>query len=221
MKVEWVRVDAPVPVGFWRSVGNSINAFTMESFMDELAHAAGWDPLDFRLDCLPEGSRPKRLLKALAEKAGWGSPLPPGRFRGVAQHFSFGSYVAHVAEVSVDKESGAITVHRIVCAADCGAVINTDTAAAQLQGATLMGLSAALKEKISFKAGGVDSSNFDDYPVLRFPAAPEVEAYLFPSGEVLGGLGEPGLPPVAPAVANAVFAATGNRMRKLPLAVEF
>ena len=220
LRVEWVRADAPVPVGFWRSVGNSINAFTIESFIDELAHAAGKDPLEFRLSHLKEGSRPRRLLKALAEKARWGSPLPAGRFRGVAQHFSFGTFAAHVAEVSIDKKSGTFVVHRLVAAADCGGLVNPDTAAAQLESGALMGLSAALKEKLSFSDGGVASSNFDDYPVLRIHEAPEVEAHLFPSGEALGGLGEPGLPSVAPAVANAVFAAAGRRLRELPLANE-
>ena len=217
LRVEWVRVEAPVPVGFWRSVGNSINAFTMESFMDELAHAAGKDPIEFRLAHLSRQPRPRRLLEALKEKSGWGKPLPAGRGLGVAQHFSFGTYAAHVAEVSVDRKSGVVTVHRIICAADCGSVINANTASAQLEGATLMGLSAALREEMSFAAGGVASDNFHNYQILRISEAPDVEAHLLPSGEALGGLGEPGLPPVAPAVANAVFAACGARVRRLPL----
>lgn len=218
--VEYVRFDTPVPVGFWRSVGSSHNAFTVESFVDELAHAAKKDPLEFRLSMLTKHPRAARVLQAAAEKAGWGRPPGKGRARGIAYSLSFGSYVAEVAEVSVDRASGAIIVHKVTCAVDCGSVVNPAIVSAQMMGGITMGLSAALKEKIELANGGVSSENFADYELLRMSEAPEVDVHIVKSGEALGGIGEPGVPPLAPAVANAVFAATGARVRELPMKPE-
>ena len=215
--VEYVRFDTPVPVGFWRSVGSSHNAFTVESFVDELADAAKKDPLDFRLGMLKKHPRAARVLQVAAEKAGWGKPLAKGQARGIAYHPSFGSYVAEVAEVSVDPKSGVITVHKVTCAVDCGPVVNPAIIEAQMMGGITMGLSAALKEKIEIANGGIKSENFADYELLRMSEAPEVDVHIVKSGEALGGIGEPGVPPLAPAVANAVFKATGVRLRRLPM----
>ena len=216
-RIEYVRTDTPVPVGFWRSVGNSHNGFTMESFMDEMAYAAGKDPLEFRLGLLKNHPRPYRVLETVAERSGWGKPPRYGEALGLAQHFSFESYVAQVAEVSVDRNSGAIKVHRIVCAVDCGMAVNPDTVEAQMEGGITMGLSAGLMEKISFAAGGVASSNFHNYPLLRLAGTPDIEVHIVNGGGPAGGIGEPGVPPVAPAVANAVFRAAGIRLRRLPM----
>jgi len=220
LRVEYVRLDLPVPVGFWRSVGSSHNAFTVECFMDELAQAAGKDPLDFRLEHMAKTSELRRVLETAAEKAGWGKPLKVGQARGLACHSCFGSHVAQVAEVSVDKEKGGLRIHRVVCAIDCGPVINPDTVRAQMEGGIIMGLSAALKEQVVFENGGVKSANFADYPLLRFSEAPEIEVHLVKGMKKPEGVGEPGLPPIAPAVANGVFAAAGIRMRSLPLTPE-
>jgi isoquinoline 1-oxidoreductase beta subunit len=218
--VEYVRIDTPVPVGFWRSVGSSHNAFTVESFIDELAVAAKKDPLEFRLGLLKSHPRARRVLEVAAEKAGWGKPLSRGQARGIAYHLSFGSYVAEVAEVSVDRASGAITVHKVTCAVDCGSTVNPAIVSAQMMGGITMGLSAALKEKIEIAKGGVKSENFADYELLRMSEAPDIEVHIVKSGEKLGGIGEPGVPPAAPAVANAVFTATGARVRELPMKPE-
>ena len=218
--VEYVRIDTPVPVGFWRSVGSSHNAFTVESFVDELSHAAGKDPLEFRLGLLKNHPRPARVLQVAAEKAGWGKPLPKGRARGIAYALSFDSYVAQVAEVSVDTRTGAITVHKVTCAVDCGPVVNPAIVQAQMTGGITMGLSAALKERMEIANGGIKSENFADYEILRMSEAPEVDVHIVKSSEKLGGIGEPGVPPIAPAVANAVFAATGARIRRLPMRPE-
>ncbi len=220
IRVEYVKLENPVPVGFWRSVGSSHNAFTVESFIDEAAHAAGKDPLAFRLELLKDHPRAHRVLEVVAEKAGWGKPLINGQGRGIAQHMSFDTYVAQVAEVSVDKSNGAIRVHRVVCAADCGPIVNPAIIRAQMTGAIIMGLSAALHEAISFEKGGVASSNFSDYPLLRMSEIPEIEVHIVNSKDKIGGIGEPGLPPCAPAVANAVFRASGVRLRRLPIKPE-
>jgi isoquinoline 1-oxidoreductase beta subunit len=219
-RVEYVQVELPIPVGFWRSVGNSHNGFTMESFVDELAHAAGRDPLEFRLDLLPPESRSRRVLELVAEKSGWGKPMGNGHALGLAQHLSFGSAVAQVAEVSVDKDRGQLKVHRLVCAVDCGPVVNPDTVKAQIMGGAIMGLSAALKEKVEFAKGGAQSANLHDYEILRMDEAPEVEVHIVQSPDKIGGIGEPGVPPAGPALANAVFAASGVRARTLPLTRE-
>lgn len=219
VRITYVRVDLPIPVGPWRSVGNSHNAFTLESGIDELAHLANQDPLEFRLAHLALAPRAGRVLAAAAEKAGWGKPLPPGRALGIAQHFCFGSYVAQVAEVSVAEETGEITVTRVVCAVDCGTVVNPDTVRAQMEGGILFGLGAALREQVRFAQGGVKTLNFADYPLLTIQETPEIEVQIIAQGDSPGGIGEPGVPPIAPAVANAVFAATGRRWRRLPLCV--
>jgi len=215
--VEYVRMDTPVPVGFWRSVGSSHNAFTVESFMDEMAHAAGKDPVEFRLNLLKNHPRVRRVVELAAEKGGWGKPLKKGDGWGFAYHFAFGSHVAQVAEVSIQEKERTIKVHRVVCAVDCGPVVNPAIIAAQMKGAILMGLSAALREKVEFAKGGVASTNFDNYELLRMKDIPEIEVHIVQSKEEIGGIGEPGLPPIAPAVANAVFKATGIRVRRLPM----
>ena len=205
-----------VPVLWWRSVGHSHNGFAVEAFFDELAHAGGQDPFELRRKLLANQPRMKALLELVAEKAKWGSPLPKGRGRGIATHFSFDSYVAQVAEVSVDT-NGEVHVHKIVCGVDCGRVINPDSVIAQMQGGVVFGLSAALKDEITFENGRVQQRNFHDYQMVRMNEAPEIEVHIMPSTEAPTGVGEPGVPPVAPAVANAIFAATGKRVRRLPI----
>ncbi|MBB4285064.1 xanthine dehydrogenase family protein molybdopterin-binding subunit [Roseospira goensis] len=207
---------SPVPVLWWRSVGHSHTAFAVESFVDELAHAAGADPLILRMDLLRDQPRLLRVLALAAEKAGWGLPMEPGRGHGVAVHKSFNSYVAHVAEVTATD--GGFTVDRLVCAVDCGVPVNPDIIRAQIAGGSAFGLSAALRSRLTLDDKGVvEQSNFHDYEVLRLAAMPEVEVHIVPSTEPPTGVGEPGVPTVAPAVANAVFAATGTRLRRLPL----
>ncbi len=188
--------------------------------MDELAHAAGKDPLEFRLPLLERNMRARRVLKTAAEKAGWGKPMPKGKGRGIAQHSCFGSYVAQVAEASVNEKDGTIKVDRIVAAVDCGPVVNPDPLIAQIEGAVVIGLSTALKEQVEFANGGVRSANFDDYSILKMSEVPEIEVHVINSKEKIGGIGEPGVPPTAPAVANAVFNATGVRLRRLPMTHE-
>ncbi len=204
-----------IPVLWWRSVGNSHTAFVMESLIDELAHAAGKDPVEYRRGLLKESPRLLGALNLAAQKAGWGSALPAGRACGVAAHESFGSFAAQVAEVSV--ENGRIRVHRVVCAIDCGLAVNPEAVAAQMESGVAFGLSAALHSALSFKGGRVQESNFHDYEVLRLAEMPRVEAHIVPSNEKMGGVGEVGVPCVAPAVANAVAALTGQRLRELPL----
>jgi isoquinoline 1-oxidoreductase subunit beta len=215
--VRQYRTATPVPVGSWRSVGHSYNAFFTESFIDELAHAAGQDPYRYRRALLESKPRQLAVLELAAGKAGWGQPLPAGRARGIALHESFGSICAQVAEVSV--QDGKPRVHRVVCAIDCGVVVNPDTVAAQMQGAIVYGLSAALSGEITIEAGRVKQANFDTYPLLRLAEMPVVETHIVASAEPPGGVGEPGTPPIAPAVANALFALNGKRLRRLPLGV--
>jgi isoquinoline 1-oxidoreductase beta subunit len=203
-----------IPVLWWRSVGHTHTAFVMETFVDELAAATGQDPLVYRRKLLKNSPRHLTVLNLAAEKAGWAEPLPEGRFRGLAVHESFGSYVAEVAEVSVTD--GRVRVHRVVCAVDCGICVNPAGVEAQLQGAVVFGLTAALHGELTFKEGRVEQSNFHDYPLLRMNEMPKVEVHIVASSEKSGGIGEVGVPPIAPAVANAVFAATGKRLRRLP-----
>lgn len=216
-----IRVDCAVPqlglpLGWWRSVYASQNAFPEECFVDELAALARADPLAFRLAHLPAGNRLRGVLELAAAKAAWTTPPPVGRARGVACHASFGSYVAEVAEVSVEK--GRVRVHRVTCAVDCGVVVNPDTVEAQLEGAMVYGLSAALRGEITAKSGAVVQGNFDGYEPLRMSEMPAVSVHIMPSAEPPGGVGEPGVPPLAPAVGNAIFALTGKRLRRLPFA---
>jgi isoquinoline 1-oxidoreductase beta subunit len=218
--VEQVLSDLPIPAYPWRSVQNAPNAFVMECFMDELAKAAGKDPVEFRMHLLSNNMRARRVLQTVAEKAGWGKPVPKGKGRGIAQHSCFGSYVAQVADVSVNEANGIVKVDRIVSAVDCGPVVNPDSIIAQIQGAVIIGLSTTFKEKIEFANGGVKSANFDDYKIIRMSEVPEIEVHIIDSKEQIGGIGEPGVTPTAPAVANAVFNATGARIRRLPMTPE-
>jgi isoquinoline 1-oxidoreductase subunit beta len=213
-----VAVPAHVRVGIWRSVAHSQHGFFTESFIDELAHAAGQDPFAYRRDLLPAGSRQRRVLETAAARAGWDEPLQPGVGRGIALVESFGTIVAHVVEASLGLR-GAPRVHRVTAAVDCGTVCHPDTASAQVEGAIVMGLSAAIAEEIAIDAGAVVQHSFPDYPLLTLAETPpRIDVHFLESDAPWGGLGEPGLPPVAPALANALFAATGHRLRTLPLA---
>ncbi|HET7295745.1 MAG TPA: xanthine dehydrogenase family protein molybdopterin-binding subunit, partial [Gemmatimonadales bacterium] len=214
--VDYVLTDTGIPVGFWRSVNNSFNAFAVETFIDELAHAARKDPYAYRRDLLGKAPRHLGALNLAASKAGWGTPLPAGRARGIAVHKAFESFVAQVAEVSVDAD-GVPRVHRVVCAVDCGPVVNPGIVEAQMQSAIVYGLTAALWGEITIDKGRVQQSNFHDYRMLRLAEMPVVEVHIVPSSDAQGGVGEPGTPPIAPAVCNAIFALTGKRIRKLPI----
>ena len=214
--VDYLLTDTGIPVGFWRSVNNSYNAFAVESFIDEVAHAAKKDPYEYRRDLLGKAPRHLGALNLAASKAGWGTAPPAGRARGIAVYKSFESYVAEVAEVSVATD-GAVKVHRVVCAVDCGPVVNPSIVEAQMESAIVYGLTAALYGEIAIEGGRVKQSNFHDYRMVRLAEMPKVEVYIVPSTDAQGGVGEPGTPPIAPAVANAIFAATGKRIRKLPI----
>ncbi|TDO16493.1 MULTISPECIES: xanthine dehydrogenase family protein molybdopterin-binding subunit [Halomonas] len=213
--------DIAVPVQWWRSVGHSHTAFSTESLVDEAAAAAGKDPVAFRRALLAEHPRHRGVLELAAEKAGWNKPLAEGgegerRGRGVAVHESFSSYVAQVAEVTV-KGDGSYRVDRVVCAVDCGVAVNPDVIRAQMEGGIGFGLSAAMRGEITLKQGEVQQGNFDDYKVLRIHEMPTIEVHIVPSSKPPTGVGEPGVPPIAPAVANALFSATGQRIRRLPI----
>ncbi|MGH9777335.1 MAG: xanthine dehydrogenase family protein molybdopterin-binding subunit, partial [Candidatus Acidiferrales bacterium] len=216
IRVELHSPRIGVPTLWWRSVGHSHTAFVVESFIDELADAAKKDPLAFRRALLAKHPRHLGVLNLAAEKAGWGKPLPAGRARGIAVHESFGSFIAQVAEVSVGA-GGALRVHRVACAIDCGQVVNPDTVKAQMESGIVFGLTAALYGEITLKNGRVQQRNFHDYRMLRIHETPEIEVHIVPSAEKHGGVGEPGVPPIAPAVGNAIFAATGKRIRQLPI----
>ncbi|MGB0542402.1 MAG: molybdopterin cofactor-binding domain-containing protein [Longimicrobiales bacterium] len=215
MLMSYARVDLPIPVGFWRSVGHTHTGFVVESFIDELAHAAGRDPYEYRRALLDEHPRHLAVLNAAAEAADWGSPAPEGRARGIAVVESFGSYVAQVAEVSI--EDGVPRVHKVWCAIDCGTVLNPRIVRAQMESGIVYGLTAALHGEINIQNGRAVQGNFIDYPMLRINQMPAVEVILAPSGDAPGGVGEPATPPIAPAVTNAIFALTGQRIRTMPI----
>jgi isoquinoline 1-oxidoreductase beta subunit len=215
--VEYVRVEPPgIQTAFWRSVGPSHNVFVTESFMDELAAAARQDPVAYRLALLGNAPRAKTVLELAAQKAGWGQPLPARSGRGVSLQHAFGSYMAQVAEVEVAK-SGVVRVKRVVCAVDLGTSVNPDTIQAQVQSGAIFGITAALYGKITLKNGRVEQSNFDNYQMLRIDEAPVIDVHVVQSSEPPGGLGEAGTSGVVPAVSNAIFAATGKRLRKMPV----
>jgi isoquinoline 1-oxidoreductase beta subunit len=215
--VEYLRVEPPgIPTTFWRSPGPSHNVFVAESFMDELAAAAKQDAVAFRRALLDESPRAKAVLELAAEKAGWGQPLPQGVGRGISVQFVFATYMAQVAEVEVSRD-GTVRVRRVVCAVDCGTPVNPDTIRAQVQGAIIFGITAALHGEITLKNGRVEQTNFDSCQMLRMNEAPAIEVYIVQSSEPPGGMGEPGTSAVAPAMTNAILAATGKRLRKLPV----
>jgi isoquinoline 1-oxidoreductase beta subunit len=215
--VEFVREEPPgVPTGFWRGVGPAHNVFVIESFIDELAHKAGKDPVAFRLAMLDKAPRLQAALRLAADKAGWGLPLPPRCGRGVSVQPSFTSWIATVAEVGVDDE-GEVNLRRVVCAVDTGIAVNPDTIIAQLQGGLVFGLTAALYGQVTVARGRVEQSNFHDYRMLRIDETPPIEVHVIPSGEAPGGIGETGTVAAMAALANAIFAATGKRLRRLPV----
>lgn len=215
-RAERLAFNLPVPLGFWRSVGHSHSAFMIESFIDELAHLAGKDPYLYRYNLLSNATRQRAVLEKVALLAKWQQALPEGRARGIAQHASFGSYVAQVAEVSLNSD-GSPRVHKVYCVIDCGSVVNPDIVKAQIESGIVFGLTAALKGEITLEKGRVKQSNFHDYPLLRMNEMPEIIVEILNSTEPPSGVGEPGTPPIAPAVANALFALTGKRLRHLPL----
>ena len=216
-----LAVDLPVPVGFWRSVGHSYNGFFMEGFLNDVAAAAKLDPLEMRRDLLKAHPRELKVLDTAAQAAGWGQPLAPAadgapRARGIALHPSFGSVVAQVVEVSM--KDGKPRVHRVVCAVDCGTVVNPGIVAQQMESAVIFGLTAALYGRIDIKDGQVVQSNFPDYPALKMAETPVIETHIVPSTAEPSGMGEVGVPPIAPAVAHAVAQLTGKPVRQLPMA---
>jgi isoquinoline 1-oxidoreductase beta subunit len=213
--------EIPIKVStlWWRSVGHSGNAFVVETFMDQLAKAAKQDPVIFRRELLAKEPRALGVLNLVAEKSEWNKPLPKGVTRGIAVHKSFGTWVAQVAEVRV-KADGSFRVERVVCAVDCGVAVNPDVIRAQMEGGIGMGLSVALGEAITLKNGVVEQTNYHTYPVMRIDSMPKVEVHIVPSAEAPSGVGEPGLPPIAGAVANALCAATGKPITRLPLAAK-
>jgi isoquinoline 1-oxidoreductase beta subunit len=216
LRVKCALRNTNIPVAFWRSVGDSQNGFAMESFIDEMAHAAGKDPVAFRRALI---DRPDYLavLDKLVEKGDWGKPLPKGRGRGIAIHECYGSIVGQIAEVTV-KDNGDMKVERVVAVVDCGHVVNPKIVEAQIQGAVIWGISAALYGEITVKDGRIVQSNFNDFRVATMSDTPETEVHFALSGgEKWGGIGEPGAPPTAPAICNAIFAVTGRRIRRLPI----
>ena len=215
--VDYVRHEPPgIQTAFWRGVGPTHNIFVVESFIDELAAAAGKDPFEYRRVLLGKSPRAKQVLELAAEKAGWGEKLPEGHGRGLSVQTVFGTYLSEVAEVEVGKD-GSISVKRVVCAVDCGQVVNPDTVRAQLESGIIFGITAALWGEITLKDGRVEQSNFDNYRMLRIDEAPRIEVHIVESREAPGGIGEPGTSALAPALANAIYAATGKRVRKLPI----
>ncbi|MFN3787864.1 MAG: molybdopterin cofactor-binding domain-containing protein [Sulfurihydrogenibium azorense] len=221
--VEFVKVDLPIPVWFWRSVGSSHNAFTLETFIDRVAKLSHKDPVELRLKLLSKNQRAQNVIQTVAEKAGWGKTPKYGAAMGIAYHYSFGTHVAQVAEVSLDKSTGIVKVHRVVCAIDLGpTVINPDLVIAQVESAVNMGLSAALKEAVHFGKSGPSNLNFDTYPILTMDEAPdEIEVHIVKGEGSMGGVGEPGLPPIAPAVANALFWGYDIKVNRLPMTPDY
>ncbi|MDJ0808085.1 MAG: xanthine dehydrogenase family protein molybdopterin-binding subunit [Gammaproteobacteria bacterium] len=215
LQVRFAMYNPGIPVGFWRSVGSSQNAYITECFFDELASLAGQDPLQARLELMEGHPRHAGVLKLAAEKAGFGKKLTQGHAQGIAVAESFGSFVAQVAEVSIQR--GRVRVHRVTCAVDCGMIVNPDTIHAQMESAIAFGLTSTLKSEITIKDGRTVQSNFDDFPLLHIDEMPEVDVHIMQSDEAPGGIGEPGVPPIAPAVANAVFALTGKPIRSIPI----
>ncbi|PYR96784.1 MAG: twin-arginine translocation pathway signal protein [Acidobacteria bacterium] len=218
VRVEYTEADPGIPYGFWRSVGASVQGYVVEAFIDELATTAGKDPYQFRRELLSKAPRHRAVLDLVAEKAGWGKPLPQGRARGIAVMEAFGSIVGQVAEVSVTN--GSVRVHKIWCAVDTGWVINPDTIKAQMEGGTIYGLTAALKGEITIQNGRVVQRHFNDYPMIRHNEAPEVEVHIVPSTQTPGGIGEPSTAVAAGALVNAISAATGKRIYRLPIHAE-
>ena len=215
LQVSWAMENGAVPVGFWRSVGSSQNAFVTECFFDEVARHMGRDPFGLRRSLLQGHPRLLAVLELAASNAGWGTSPPVGRARGIAVAASFGSYCAQVAEISLEQNQ--VRVHRVVCAIDCGTVVNPDTVVAQMESGIVYGLTAALKGEITLKGGRVEQGNFNDYPLLRMDEMPKIDVHIVKSAEPPGGVGEPSTPPIATAVANAVFALTNRPVRKLPI----
>ncbi|MGH6867726.1 MAG: xanthine dehydrogenase family protein molybdopterin-binding subunit, partial [Methylocella sp.] len=217
MLLDYVQYEPPgIPTAFWRSVGPSHNIFVVESFIDELAAAAKKDPVEYRLGLLKDSPRARAVLQLAAEKSGWGQPLPDRTGRGASVQTVFGTFMAQVAEVNVSKE-GEVRVKRVVCAVDCGIAVNPDTIKAQIQGAIIYGLTAALHGEITVKNGRVEQDNFDSYRALYINEVPEIDVHIVDNVEAPGGMGEPGTSALPPAVTNAIFAATGKRLRKLPI----
>lgn len=219
LRAEYVYDDPGIPVGFWRSPSGSVSGYIAESFFDEIAAAAGKDPYEYRRSLLGKSPRLLGVLDLAAEKAGWRMPLPKGRFRGISATETIGSFVAQVAEISVAPD-GKVRVHRVVCAVDPGWVINPDTIKAQIESGIIYGLTAALYGEITIKNGRVEQGNFDDYPMVRMNETPQIDVYIVPSTATPGGIGEASTPPIASAVVNAIFAATGKRIRRLPIPPE-